>query len=49
MNATVVLACRSLDKAEQAKLTIVNTTKCNPNKVYLYVSYVYVYICQLKL
>ena len=33
MNATVVLACRSVDKANDAKESIMKTTRCSPSKV----------------
>lgn len=33
MNATVVLACRSQDRADAAKKAIVDATLCAPSKV----------------
>ena len=33
MNATVVLACRSVGRANEAKESILKTTKCSPSKV----------------
>lgn len=33
MNAEVVLACRSVDKANQARDSIIDSTKCSPTKV----------------
>lgn len=33
MNATVVLACRSIDKANEAKESIMKSTNCSPSKV----------------
>ena len=36
MGGTVIMACRSVDKASDAKKTIVQETKCNPDKVQSY-------------